>query len=393
MLISLQKRKCLLFAIAFSNLNRPVTLFSTFYECPSIEKQLYEDAYIRMRNIKKKIRRLKIFLLLCIAIAACKTATAQKDSLVLKNGDIIVGEIKSLTNGVLVIETPYSKNDFSIEWDGVRKVYSKSFFLITLSTGERLNGSFNSIAEKDSVLIKDAQPVTVPLQHIVYLKGYKSKFWSRFNANIDAGVTLQKANDLRQFNISSAVSYTADKWLADVSYTDNRSRQDSVTETRRTETNFGFRYYLQHDWFVATSLNLLSNTEQALNLRTTGKLGVGKYLLHTNKAYWGVGGGFSYNNETFTNETESRKSLEVYGSTELSLFDTKDIDLFTNIYIYRSLTEKKRWRSDFKLNLKYDLPWNFYVKPSINMNYDNRPAVKGNETDYVFTFAVGWEFD
>ena len=33
---------------------------------------------------------------------------AQKDSLVLKNGNIIVGEIKSLDKGVLTIETDYS---------------------------------------------------------------------------------------------------------------------------------------------------------------------------------------------------------------------------------------------------------------------------------------------
>lgn len=346
-----------------------------------------------MRNIEKKMLLSKTLLISFFTLAFCVTASAQKDSLVLKNGDIIVGELKSLINGVLVIETSYSKSDFSIEWDGVKEVYSKAFFLITLSSGERLNGSFSTINGTDSVLINDEEPITVPLQHIVYLKGFKSKFWSRFNANIDLGVTIQKANNLRQFNVGSAINYTADKWQADASYTDNRSNQDSITETRRTETNLGFRYFLQNDWYLSTSLNFLSNTEQALKMRTTGNLGSGKYFLHTNKAYWGVGAGLSINSESFTNETEGRNSLEIYAATELNLFDTKDLDFFTNIYIYRSITESKRWRSDFKLNLKYDLPWNFYVKPSLNMNYDNRPAVKGNETDYVFTFAVGWEFD
>jgi hypothetical protein len=46
---------------------------------------------------------------------------AQHDSLVLKNGNVIVGEIKSLDKGVVTIETDYSKSDFTIEWSGIKK--------------------------------------------------------------------------------------------------------------------------------------------------------------------------------------------------------------------------------------------------------------------------------
>jgi hypothetical protein len=62
---------------------------------------------------------------------------------------------------------------------------------------------------------------------------------------------------------------------------------------------------------ISCLMNFLSNTEQALNLRTTGKLGAGKYIVHTNKQYWGLGAGLSLNNESFTNGTASRSSLKV----------------------------------------------------------------------------------
>ena len=55
---------------------------------------------------------------------------AQHDSLVLKNGNVIVGEIKSLDKGVLTIETDYSKSDFTIEWSGIREIFSTSLFLL-----------------------------------------------------------------------------------------------------------------------------------------------------------------------------------------------------------------------------------------------------------------------
>jgi hypothetical protein len=53
---------------------------------------------------------------------------AQVDSLILKNGNIIVGEFKDMDKGVLTIETDYSDSDFKIEWEGIEEIYSKTNF-------------------------------------------------------------------------------------------------------------------------------------------------------------------------------------------------------------------------------------------------------------------------
>ena len=113
--------------------------------------------------------------------------------------------------------------------------------------------------------------------------------------------------------------------------------------------------------------------------------------MHTNKSYFGVGGGLSLNNETFTNGTPKRTSLEGYIGSEVNLFDIGDFSLLSNLYVYPSFTESGRWRTDFKLDTKYDLPLDFYIKFSVTLNYDNQPAVAGKETDYVYVFSVGWE--
>jgi hypothetical protein len=118
---------------------------------------------------------------------------------------------------------------------------------------------------------------------------------------------------------------------------------------------------------------------------------VGKYIVHTNRSYFSVGAGLSLNNESFTNKTSSRTSLEGYLGTEVNLFDIGDFNLLSNLYVYPSFTESGRWRTDFKLDAKYDLPLDFYIKFGITVNYDNKPAEAGKETDYVYVFSVGWE--
>lgn len=317
---------------------------------------------------------------------------SQKDSILLKNGDLIVGEIKGLSNGVLTIETPYSKSDFTIEWSGVKKVHSQSKFLISLSDGSRVNGTISSTDSVNVQITDMEQKVsTVHIDNLVYLKGIKSKFWSRFRANVDLGISFTKANNLKQLSLRSGFGYVADRWQLDGYINLLNSSQDSINPTKRNEGGISYKYFLQKDWYLAASISLLSNTEQALNLRTTGKLGAGKYFVHTNRAYWGAGAGLSFNKESFTNSTPARNSLEGYFGTELNMFDIGDLSLFTNIYFYPSFTESGRWRSDFQFDAKYDLPLDFYIKAGITMNYDNQPAVAGKDLDYVTQFTIGWE--
>ena len=51
------------------------------------------------------------FLLFIILISVVKVAYAANDTLLVSNGDVLVGEIKSMERGVLVMETDYSDSD------------------------------------------------------------------------------------------------------------------------------------------------------------------------------------------------------------------------------------------------------------------------------------------
>ena len=318
---------------------------------------------------------------------------AQQDSLVFKSGNIIVGDIKSMDKGALTIETDYSKTNFSIKWSELEKIYSKNSFLITLKSGERLRGTLSSTdsVKQVSIETEEGQKLLALLDDVIYLKGLKSDFWSRVYANVDVGLNLTKANDLRQFNVSAAMGYYADKWQLGLNFANNSSKQDSVDEIKRTESGISFTYYLSKNWFATSSITTLSNTEQALKLRLSGKLGVGRYLKHTNRAHLGVSAGVNGNNESYKNNTDSKSSTEGYLGITANYFDIGDLSLLSNLFAYPSFTESGRWRVDFLLDSKYKITADFYIKLGASINYDNRAAIVGNETDYVYTFSIGWK--
>jgi len=318
---------------------------------------------------------------------------AQRDSLVMKNGDILVGEIKDMNKGVLILKTSYSDKDFNIEWIDVREAYGNVRYLLLLTDGRRLNGTFYTDKSRNKLVIRDEDQnlYYVALDELVYIKGLKSNFWGRSSANIDIGFNLAKTNSLKQFTANLKYAYLADTWQTDLYYNHLYATQQTVEPNRRIDAGYGFRYFLQKDWFLSAFVGFLSNTEQALKLRTSGTLGVGRFLRRTNRLYLATGGGVVFNNEVFYSNTPRRNSLELLLGGEVNLFDIGDLNLHVRPNLYMSLTESGRWRFDLKGDLKYDLPMDFYIKTSLNLNYDNRPAVTGNETDYVWSITFGWE--
>lgn len=330
-------------------------------------------------------------LLALLFLLLTSTVFSQNDSIVLINGDHIAGEIKSMSRGVLTFKTDYSDSDFKIEWDGIAEIYGVNFFLFTLSNGERYTGSFRT-AGADSIIIREplVEINTTP-ENIVYVKSVDQDFWSRAYASIDLGLSVTKANNLRQLNTRANLGYVADFWSVDASLSTLFSEQNEIDATRRTDASGTFSYFLPKDWYIPATISFLSNTEQKLDLRTSARLGFGKYVIHTNRSYWGFSLGASYNNEKYSTDAEHRKSWEGYLGTELNLYDIGDLNLLTTAIIYPGLTDTERFRSDFRFDVKYDLPLDFYIKAGFTLNYDNQPAEGASETDYVLQTGFGWE--
>jgi len=329
-----------------------------------------------------------------IALLIAPITTAQLDTVVVSGGDILVGDMKSMSRGVVTLETSYSDSDFKIEWNKVTKVYSKGAFIVSLESGERLITTIRSKPSDSStvVILKDGSDVNVPIADIVFIKGVDEGFIARLSASIDLGFTLTKANNLRQFSSRSSLGYLANKWSADVTFDAVRSAQDSIANTERTEASAIFTYFLWDGWFVFGSASFLQNDEQKLKLRSTPKAGIGNYIIRTNHMYWSLFIGMAWNNETYTDPTiPNRSDTETNIGTELNLFDIGDLRFLTSLSVYKSLTDGGRIRIDYKFDLNYDLPLNFYVGLGFTLNFDNEPVEGASNTDYVFQTAFGWE--
>ena len=90
---------------------------------------------------------MKYFVAVLMTFGFSALIHGQIDTLVLSNGDMIIGEMKDLKNNIVQIETDYSDSDFKIEWDKVVAVYTTTYFLVNTDDGVRVNGILRTDSE------------------------------------------------------------------------------------------------------------------------------------------------------------------------------------------------------------------------------------------------------
>ena len=124
------------------------------------------------------------FLLISILLPAVLQA---QDSVIFKNDQYLVGEIKGMSRAVLTMETEFSDQDFQIEWDKVQEIYTQSEFLISLEDGRQYNGDLQGIAP-DSITLNTNNfgAILVKLIDIVYLEGIGKGFKDRFERALES---------------------------------------------------------------------------------------------------------------------------------------------------------------------------------------------------------------
>lgn len=347
----------------------------------------------------------RAFQILAVLFFVSTFAYGQIDSVRFDNGQLIVGEIKSMDKGVLKIETDYSDSDFLIEWKKVVWLNTQSHFQISMKDGNQHFSSIISLNDSVSLIVANSTSLllarhasdssylmSINTNEIVYLNSYDDKFKDRFSAAIDFGIDLAKAKNLRTITTRGMVGYKADKWSSDFTYNTLQTTQDSTEAIKRSDGVFNFRYYLPRKWYLISTISLLSNSEQKLDMRYNAQQGLGLFIVRTNSAYWGGKFGLNRNLEQYNNETEDRNSWEAYVGTEFDLYDIGDFNLYSNVMFYQGLTATDRQRVDVSIDLKYDLPYDLYIRIGTSINYDNKPAIGAPEFDYIFQTGFGWEW-
>jgi hypothetical protein len=340
--------------------------------------------------------------ILALAAAAPLSAKRKDDTLVMMNGDRLVGEVKELSQGELRFKTAYVLDTFIVDWREVRELRSQDLYRVEVDNGERLTGTIVRETDGRFTVTVNGRVETFTWSDVLLIVPVETSFWYQLTGQISSGYTYTSGDSQSQFTASGSVGYNAERYAFQLSGSSNFSHHaedDSSEGTSRNEISLLNTVPFRRNYFAVGVLDLLTSEQQDLDLRTTAGGGAGRWLFRTQHTLLAAFGGLVYTHEVYAppdNPTEAAMNvsdnLEGLASLQYAFHRFKTTDIEAKFVVYPSFTTPGRVRISVGPTLNIEIAHNLYWDFTLYENYDSRPPVNANRNDFGVTNSFGWKF-
>ncbi len=330
------------------------------------------------------------------------SAREKSDVLIMRNGDRLTCEIKSLSSDTLSISLDYAAGTVPIDWGKVDHIESKQLFLVKTQDGLVYSGSLSTLATsgarptKIEVLEPPARKTELDKTQVVNIEETNLGLWRRFNGQIGLSSIYNKGNQSFQYGVNADVNYTRERWTASASYNSSLSSSSGATTSTRYQTELnGQRLLRWNKWYYAGLANFLKSSEQGIQLQSTFGGGIGRYLKNTNQTMISVYGGLAWQNISYQQQVLPATNQQVTSALivgEMKLFRFDKTNLNVTATILPALSNPGRVHTN--LNVAYyvklwgKITWNL----SFYGNWDNQPPLGFSGSDYGTSSGISYTF-
>jgi hypothetical protein len=342
---------------------------------------------MNLRLFRKTIPVVVLVLLMPAAASADYT-----DTVVLKNGNRISGNVKSMGQGQLIFDTD-AMGTVTIKLDKIAEILSSTPMEIETVDGDQHFGKLEKPLAPDQVKVSsDSSTESIAIDDLVHIVPIGESFWKRLQGSMSAGFSYTKSSEVAQFSFNGNLLYQARHNQLALTYTNIVTNQDSGT-SQQLYSRLGYSYQPGKHWFGLGFLSFQRNQELGVDGRGVLGAGGGRTLFQSNRGALSINGGIDLNLENGGSGQNS--SVEAFTAIEYSLY--KYAGLQSNLVIsaiaFPSLTESGRlrwqvdtsWRQQLFSNIFWN--WTFYASGD-----NDPPESADSNSDYGVITSLGWTF-
>lgn len=312
----------------------------------------------------------------------------------MRNGDRIIGEIKTLDHGALTYKTD-DVGTVMIKWDKIARIVSPRYFEVEDNTGRRYYGNLQPAGQSGRMVVAVTKFVdTLDIRNVVRIYPLGQSFLSRVDGHLNLNVTFQRANRLRSINTDFEAEYRTRVRLTRLRSNIYFQNQEDAEGTSRNSVSLGQQRFLENRWLLLASGELQQNEELDLALRGLLSAGGGRFVRQTNRSDILLAAGLTLTNERFTGgDATSNLEALLSGQANYYQLDSPKTDLQCSLTLYPSLTDFGRIRSELSVSLNHEVIKNFNTGLLVFDNFDSRPPSDSlAKNDFGVTLMVGWTF-
>jgi hypothetical protein len=324
-------------------------------------------------------------------------ARDKTDIVVMRNGDRVTGEVKSLEYGILELSTDHM-GTVKIEWPEISSIESKIAFDVEQIGGMRSHGVLTTANGKLLVANGEAEPEAVSLASVTRLSELQPGFWQRVNGTFSIGYNYTKSSDISVGNFSLTSRYTGERIRSTLDINGNRTSSpgQEATDQESIQSTVQFLSDKPRFWVLLNTIE--SNEQLGIETRLQSGAAVARYFKQTAYSELTGYGGLAINAERTTAVDDKQTSVEgvLGGQWRIFRFTEPEVSLTAQAALYPSITEQGRYRSSLNLTMARDLIKDFTINLTLYQSYDSDPPAEANgvinKMDYGVVTAFGYKF-
>ena len=306
------------------------------------------------------------------------------DTIVHINGNILTGDLKKLTSGVVTWKMD-GMGTINLEEPKVNTIISNKLFEIKMESGRIYFGSFEASEENRKVnLILLNENVLVEIEDIVEIYPIRNDFWRRISGNFSLGLNYSKGSNVATLAFAGNLEYRKRNSNFTLNWDTNDTYQGDSLSSSKSDITLSWQRSLNKGWSTDLSVGASQNLQLGTDLRWNLNLVGQKDLAYNEWNRFYVAAGLNMSREIPVGDGEIQDDLaglfqlkwKVYKLTSPKVW--VDADLSYLPY----LTQTDRTRA--QLNLKPSVSIfsdNFKIGLNFYYTYDSNPQNEAAAND------------
>jgi hypothetical protein len=330
--------------------------------------------------------------LLCLAIAGASTA-AFADTVWLKNGDRLTGDIKVFDGGKLMLQTEYG-GAIAIDMKKVKTLESAHELLIKQGTyDEEMAKTIQASDEGKITLVNGEAPKTVDIASIQQIIKPKPIITDLvWKGNIDAALDFKRADtDTDDYNIAFKTSTRSGRWRQNATGEYNRESQEDVTTTNNFALDYSVDRFITDKWYWDGRLNYKRDHIEDLARQRTVGTGPGYQFWDDELGAFSLVGLLNRTDYQYRDDSKDTFMSASMRWDYNRFLIGKTFEFFTNGEFGKPLSGVADFSLDSQVGLRYKVTeW-----ASLNLKMEKDLVSGGNNGDlnttrYTAGFGVTW---
>lgn len=343
---------------------------------------------LKVKLMKRFLQSIIVCLLLLNVVAV-----SWADQLILKNGDIITGDIQRIWDNEIIIEPEYDDDTvITISLALVDFIESDRKFKLTFFDDREVEALLSGSGTDDKQVVEIGEDViTMDLSEIFELDEIDD--YLDWKSHLDINAALNRGN-----TDSTNVKLFADTFLklGDhrhlASLTFDREEQNGVSTKEQDLLSYNYNWLYAGQWFVGLKASFEQDPIKNLDGRYIMGLTLGRDLWNRPRLFLNAQAGVGYLLEKDTFGATNESSVGLWALKYRQNFFSKDFEVYHDDSATIYLSGRSNNIIKTLTGIRYKITDLLYLNTSIGYDFETNPAEGAENYDMAFLFGFGLEY-